>query len=79
MAHSRCCALRSPARKCVGGVPLPCAPRYRQPATPFQGLRRATSRAEIATIWSGRHCAIVAAPSVPRQASASSMRTVGRA
>ena len=49
-----------------------------QPAMPFHGLRRATWRAEITIICSGRQRATTALPSVPRHASASSMRPSAR-
>src|SRR6266571_5337158 len=50
-----------------------------QPGMPAQGFKRATSRAEISTNWSGRQRAITRSTSVPRQASAASIRPFERA
>src|ERR1700681_2496129 len=50
-----------------------------QPGMPAQGFERATSRAEISTNCSGRQRAITRSTSVPRQASAASIRPFERA
>src|SRR6266550_1610645 len=50
-----------------------------QPGMPAQGFKRATSREEISTNCSGRQRAITRSTSVPRQASAASIRPFERA